>query len=633
MHGLGTRVRGHDDDHVTEVGLAPVVICQRAVVHDLQQHVEDVWVRFFDFIEQQHGVRLLGDSFRQQTALVVAHIAGRRANQAADRMALHVLRHVEADQVHTQNVGQLLGCLGLAHACRAAEQEGANRLVWLAQAGARHLDGRGQHFQRLVLTENHALEVTLQGLQLAAVVIRDIRRGNARHLGNDFLNLGAAHHCLAIGLGLNALGCARFVNHVNGLVRQVTVVDVLGRQLCCCFQRFCGIADAVVLFKARLQTLEDFNGLRHRGLHHIHFLETARQGSVFFKDATVFRERGRTNALELTAGQRRLDQVGSIERAARRSTRTDQGVNLINEQHGIGFVLERLEYALEALLKITAVLGACQQCTHVQRIHHGVLEHLRHRAFGDAPCQAFCNGRFTNACFTHQQRVVLAAAAQDLDGAFDFVVATDQRIDLAFLGGLVQVQRELFQRRGFFIALTTHIHFFAVHLRLGLASFRRIALANTVCDVVDHVQTCDTLLVQVVHGVGIFLAKDSDQHVGAGDFLLAIACGLHMHDGALNHTLKAQRGLRVHLFRSSHLWGVVPDEVAQRGTQIFDVGGAGTQHIRSAGVVQQGVQQVLHRDELVALLSRLDKSHVQADFQFLGNHVRTPLCLRLIRLM
>jgi hypothetical protein len=30
----------------------------------------------------------------------------------------------------------------------------------------------------------------------------------------------------------------------------------------------------------------------------------------------------------------------------------------------------------------------------------------------------------------------------------------------------------------------------------------------------------------------------------------------------------------------------------------------------------------------VALLAGLDEGHVQADFQFLGNHVRTPLGLR-----
>ena len=66
VHGLGARVRGHDDQDVAEVGLAAVVVRQRAMVHDLQQHVEDVRVRLLDFVEQQHRVRLLRDGFGQR---------------------------------------------------------------------------------------------------------------------------------------------------------------------------------------------------------------------------------------------------------------------------------------------------------------------------------------------------------------------------------------------------------------------------------------------------------------------------------------------------------------------------------------------------------------------------------------
>jgi small-conductance mechanosensitive channel len=114
VHRLGARVRRHDDDDVAEVGLAPVVVGQRAVVHDLQQHVEDVRVRLLDLVEQQHRVRLLRDRLGQQAALVEADVARRRADQAAHRMALHVLAHVEADQLDAEDVGELPRDLGLA---------------------------------------------------------------------------------------------------------------------------------------------------------------------------------------------------------------------------------------------------------------------------------------------------------------------------------------------------------------------------------------------------------------------------------------------------------------------------------------------------------------------------------------
>jgi len=54
--------RGADDD-MAEIGFLPVVIRQCAVVHDLEQHVEDVGVRLLNFVEQQHGVGRLANGF------------------------------------------------------------------------------------------------------------------------------------------------------------------------------------------------------------------------------------------------------------------------------------------------------------------------------------------------------------------------------------------------------------------------------------------------------------------------------------------------------------------------------------------------------------------------------------------
>ena len=45
-HLLGARVGRHDQDNVPEVGLAAIVVRQRAVIHDLQQQVEDLSYNF-----------------------------------------------------------------------------------------------------------------------------------------------------------------------------------------------------------------------------------------------------------------------------------------------------------------------------------------------------------------------------------------------------------------------------------------------------------------------------------------------------------------------------------------------------------------------------------------------------------
>ena len=104
------------------------------MVHHLQQHIENIGVGFFDFVEEQNRMRLFGNCLGQQTTLIKSDVARGRSNQAADRMALHVLAHIETNQVNAHDVGELLGCFRLADAGGATEQECANGLVALAQA-------------------------------------------------------------------------------------------------------------------------------------------------------------------------------------------------------------------------------------------------------------------------------------------------------------------------------------------------------------------------------------------------------------------------------------------------------------------------------------------------------------------
>lgn len=65
---------------------------------------------------------------------------------------------------------------------------------------------------------------------------------------------------------------------------------------------------------------------------------------------------------------------------------------------------------------------------------------------------------------------------------------------------------------------------------------------------------------------------------------------------------------------------MLDDEVGQVLAQCIRLGAAGTQRIGGRRIVDQREQQVLDGNELVAFLTRLDKGHVQADFEFLGNH-------------
>ena len=93
-----------------------MVIGELPVVHHLQQDVEQVRVRLFDFVEQEHGMRMLVDRVGQKSALVVADIARRCANQPADGVALHIFGHVEPFERDAHDRGELARDLGLADA-------------------------------------------------------------------------------------------------------------------------------------------------------------------------------------------------------------------------------------------------------------------------------------------------------------------------------------------------------------------------------------------------------------------------------------------------------------------------------------------------------------------------------------
>ena len=295
----------------------------------------------------------------------------------------------------------------------------------------------------------------------------------------------------------------------------------------------------------------------------------------------------------------------------------DQRVDLVDEEDRGRIGLQLLEHRLQALLEVAAVLGAGQQRAHVERIDAGLLEDLRHVALDDAPRQALGDGGLAHAGLADQQGIVLAPAAQHLDHALDLGLATDQRVDLAVLREGVQVLRVLLERRRLFLAVG--VLRLLARRRLGLV-LGLTGLGDAVRDEVDDVEPGHALLVQVVHRVRILLAEDGDQHVGAGDFLLAVAGALHVHDRALDHALETERWLGVRLRVRRQDRGVVRDEVLQVLAQILDVARAGAQHFGGRRIVEQREQQVLDGDEFVSRLPGFYKRHVQADFELLGDH-------------
>jgi hypothetical protein len=176
-------------------------------------------------------------------------------------------------------------------------------------------------------------------------------RRHAGDLGDDLLDLRLADDLLLLGLRQDALRRAGLVDDVDGLVRQVAVVDVAGGELGSAGQRVGRVLHAVMLLEAGLQALEDRHGFLDGGLVDVDLLEAPREGVVLLEDAAVLGVGGGADALQLAGGERRLEQVGGIQGAARGGAGADQGVDLVDEQDGVGLSSSCLSTALRRCSK------------------------------------------------------------------------------------------------------------------------------------------------------------------------------------------------------------------------------------------------------------------------------------------
>ena len=145
-------------------------------------------------------------------ALVVADVAGRRADEAGHRVLLHVLAHVDADHgplVVEEELGQRPGQLGLADAGRPEEQERADRPVRVGEAGPAAADGVGDGVHGVVLADDPLVQHLLEADELLHLALHEPADGHAGPLGHDLgdvllVDLLLQHLLLRLQLGRGA---------------------------------------------------------------------------------------------------------------------------------------------------------------------------------------------------------------------------------------------------------------------------------------------------------------------------------------------------------------------------------------------------------------------------------------------
>mmetsp|Transcript_19593 Transcript_19593/g.42198 ORF Transcript_19593/g.42198 Transcript_19593/m.42198 type:complete len:313 (+) Transcript_19593:210-1148(+) len=167
-------VGGEDDERVAEVDSLPVRVTQVALVHHLQQDGGHLAVRLLELVQEQQRVGSPPDSLGELAALVVADVAGGRAHEARDCVALGELRHVEAGDGFLgveKKVREGLAELRLAHSGGAHKEEGAEWPLSRLQARTRDPYGIRDNSQRLRLTHHLLRELLFHPEQLPLLTL------------------------------------------------------------------------------------------------------------------------------------------------------------------------------------------------------------------------------------------------------------------------------------------------------------------------------------------------------------------------------------------------------------------------------------------------------------------------------
>src|SRR5437667_1619892 len=92
-------ITGHNHHRILKVHGATLTIGQTTIIHDLQQSIEDLWMCFLNLVQQDDAIRSSAHLFGQLATLVIADITRRATEQTRYSVRLHILRHIEADQV------------------------------------------------------------------------------------------------------------------------------------------------------------------------------------------------------------------------------------------------------------------------------------------------------------------------------------------------------------------------------------------------------------------------------------------------------------------------------------------------------------------------------------------------------
>ena len=224
------------------------------------------------------------------------------------------------------------------------------------------------------------------------------------------------------------------IEDADGFIGQLAAGHVAVRKADGGFEPLIEDSDLMVFFEHTDDAAHHHHADRFGGLFDLDDLEAAGERGVLFKVLFVLAPGGGGHGAHLAAREGGLEQVGGIALAGL-AAGADHGVGLVDEEDdGLGAGLDLFDETLEPVFKLAFDAGAGLQQGEVERVQFDVLERRGHVALHNAEGKAFDDGGLADARFAGENRVVLAAAEQDVDHLADFAIAAKDRVDLSFPG-------------------------------------------------------------------------------------------------------------------------------------------------------------------------------------------------------
>ena len=188
LYRLGCEVRGEHYYRVLEADLFALAVGERSLVEDLIEKVHHVDVSLLAFVEQDDGVGPAADGLGEHSALAVADVARRRADETRDCVLFlefaHVYRYYAAAVAEEQLREREAG-LRLSDAGGACEQEYAKRAVGRHEPRRRGLHGARDGAQCRVLSLDAFAEKLVELLRDGGLVARHAPRRDSGPVGYD----------------------------------------------------------------------------------------------------------------------------------------------------------------------------------------------------------------------------------------------------------------------------------------------------------------------------------------------------------------------------------------------------------------------------------------------------------------